>query len=147
MIDSTYFEPNRTDTSVSTRRTRSAIACNGCRKLKMKVRTCYAIATLPWRFQPQCANINRERCERCKEKNIVCEYSFTRSGQANSSQNTPKLQASIDTPIKDGMYTHQSAVSQATAATHGGQSVSLTAANRREDITYAPSNVTGCSWV
>jgi len=133
MIDSTYFEPNNADTSLSTRRTRSAMACNGCRKLKMK-----------------CANINRERCERCKDKNILCEYSncaSTRSGNANSSQSIPKSQAAIDPSIMPGgMSAHQSVAPQATAATHSsGQSVSRTAANRRADISYAPSNVTACS--
>ncbi|KIM81582.1 hypothetical protein PILCRDRAFT_89058 [Piloderma croceum F 1598] len=37
---------------------RSNIACNGCRKLKMK-----------------CDNINMETCQRCIRKNITCEYS------------------------------------------------------------------------
>ena len=50
MIDSTCFEPNNVDTSLSTRRTRSAMACNGCRKLKMKVRTYCTICDLTLTF-------------------------------------------------------------------------------------------------
>jgi hypothetical protein len=101
-------------------------------------------------FDGQCANINKERCDRCKDKNIICEYSLcanTRPGGGSSSQSTLESQPSVNPSIASGVPMSQLLTPQAIISTPRGQSVSSAAPNRRADIAYAPSNVTGCPWV
>jgi hypothetical protein len=102
MSDSNPSElANTSNVSPYHKRTRSAIACNTCRRLKMKVRTfffsfCFLVCNLtPHASVTQCANVNRERCERCNEKDIVCEYSACTNTQSTDMSPPPSSPTSI----------------------------------------------------
>ena len=108
MADS-YSEPsNPNDSQSQGYKRRSVIACNKCRKLKMKVRTVYILCS---RLHPhisicQCDNINMEPCLRCVGKNLTCEYSEASPAPNNPPQPLPLFTTVRNSRERNGYTNH-----------------------------------------
>jgi hypothetical protein len=109
---------------------RSVVACDNCRRLKMKVRTFWTscLRGYPHISTCQCANTHMEPCKRCISKNIVCEYSKPSSSPIN--------------PTQPASFVHQSSALQAVAATSSDRQGSSSSNTMRTiNIPNARSNV------